>query len=89
VSRPARIDEIGGWQVAVWVMDFVREGPCRHSCASAWALPCEGSMGRQADERDREVWFVTGTPSGKDLTRAAARVVDELADETRASMRDL
>jgi hypothetical protein len=38
-----------------------------------------------ADEQDREVWFVTGTPSGKELTEAAARVVDELASEIRAA----
>jgi hypothetical protein len=42
-----------------------------------------------ADEQDREVWFVTGTPSGKELTEAAARVVDELAGEIRAAMRGL
>jgi hypothetical protein len=35
---------------------------------------------------DREVWSLTGTPSGE-LTEAAARVVDELADEIRAAMR--
>jgi hypothetical protein len=37
---------------------------------------------------DHEVWSLTGTPSGE-LTEAAARVVDELADEIRAAMRDL
>jgi hypothetical protein len=41
------------------------------------------------DEQDREVWFVTGTPSGKELTQAAARVVDQLASEIRAAMRGL
>ena len=42
-----------------------------------------------ADEQDREVWFVTGTPSGRELTEAAARVVDELANETRATINSL
>ena len=37
------------------------------------------------DEQDREVWFVTGTPSGKEPTEAA-QVVDELADEIRSAM---
>ena len=35
-------------------------------------------------EQDREIWFVTGTPSGPALTSAAAQVVDELAGRTRA-----
>jgi hypothetical protein len=35
-------------------------------------------------EEDREVWYVTGTPSGKDLVRAAAQVVDDLAGRARA-----
>jgi len=30
------------------------------------------------------VWFVTGTPSGEALVRAAATVVDGLAGRTRA-----
>ena len=34
-------------------------------------------------EHDNECWGVTGTPSGQALTRAAARVVDELADRMR------
>ena len=39
-----------------------------------------------AEEQDRETWFVTGTPSGKALTQAAAQVVDGLADRARAHM---
>lgn len=37
---------------------------------------------------DREVWSLTGTPPGE-LTEAAARVADELADEIRAAIRGL
>jgi hypothetical protein len=37
----------------------------------------------KADYLDREVWFVTGTPSGDALVRAAAEVVDDLAGQTR------
>ena len=35
-------------------------------------------------EEDREVWYVTGTPSGEALVRAAAQVVDDLAGRARA-----
>jgi hypothetical protein len=35
-------------------------------------------------EEDREVWYVTGTPSGKDLVRVAAQVADDLAGRARA-----
>ena len=83
----ARIDETGGWQVTVWVMEFVRQDPLETEIRrriGAALRAVEGVI--SADEEDREVWFVTGTPSGRDLTEAAARVVDELADEARAIM---
>ena len=35
-------------------------------------------------ERDSDSWGVTGTPSGEALTRAAAQIVDDLADRLRA-----
>jgi hypothetical protein len=37
-------------------------------------------------EHDNESWRVTGTPSGEALTRAAANVVDDLADGLRAGL---
>jgi hypothetical protein len=40
-----------------------------------------------ADEMDREVWFVTGTPSGEALVRAVAEVLDDLAEQTWAYIR--
>ena len=36
-------------------------------------------------EWDNESWRVLGTPSGEALTRAAANVVDDLADRLRTS----
>ena len=38
-------------------------------------------------EHDNESWFIEGRPSGEALTRAAANVVDELADRLRDAMR--
>jgi hypothetical protein len=38
------------------------------------------------ENQDREIWFVTGAPSGKALIQAAAQVIDDLVDEARAYM---
>lgn len=86
----ARIDEIGGWQVTVWVMEFVRRDPLEAQLRQRIGAALRAVVGVvTVDEQDREVWFVTGTPSGKDLTETAVRVVDELVSETRAFMRGL
>jgi hypothetical protein len=74
-----------GWQVSVWVLEFVRADPLgaelRQRVASALAA-VDGVT--EVAEYDRESWFVTGRPSGKALTEAAAQVADDLADRTRA-----
>jgi hypothetical protein len=83
----ARIDEIGGWQVTVSVMEFLREDPLEAELRRRIAAALRAVDGvATADEQDREIWFVTGTPSGKALTQAAAQVIDDLADEARAYM---
>jgi hypothetical protein len=38
-------------------------------------------------EEDREVWQVEGVPNGAELVRAAAAIVDSLADEIRAQVK--
>ena len=78
-----RIDFAGGWNVAV--MEFVREDPLESELRRriTAALRSVGGV-ETAGEMDREVWFVTGTPSGDALVRAAAEAVDDLADQTRA-----
>ena len=80
-----RIDFAGGWNVTVAVMEFVREDPLESELRRriADALRSVGGV-ETAEEMDREVWFVTGTPSGDALVRAAAEVVDDLAGQTRA-----
>lgn len=80
-----RIDFAGGWNVTVAVMEFVREDPLESELRRriAAALRSVGGV-ETAEEMDREVWFVTGTPSGDALVRAAAEVVDDLAGQTRA-----
>ena len=83
----ARIDDIGGWQVTVSVMEFLREDPLETEFRRrmAAALRAVGGVAT-ADEQDREIWFVTGTPSGKAPAQAAAQGIDEMADEARARM---
>lgn len=80
-----RIDFAGGWNVTVAVMEFVREDPLESELRRriTAALRSVGGV-ETAGEMDREVWFVTGTPSGDALVRAAAEAVDDLADQTRA-----
>ena len=80
-----RIDEIGGWQVTVAVMEFVRSDPLEAELRQRIVGALRGVAGvTGAEEEDREVWFVTGTPSGKALAEAVGVVVDEFADRTRA-----
>jgi hypothetical protein len=74
------VEEAGGWQVFVAAMEFVREAPLeselrRRIAAALRAVEGVGS----AEEEDREVWFVTGTPSGDALLRAAQQAVDDIA----------
>jgi hypothetical protein len=83
-----RNDPGGDWQVAVAVMEFVREEPLNGVLRRriAAALRSVGGVAT-ADEMDTEVWFVTGTPSGEALVRAVGEVLDELAEQTWAYIR--
>jgi hypothetical protein len=83
----ARIDDIGGWIVGVTVQEFFRQDSLglelrRRMAAALQAVGGVASVG----EHDNESWFVTGTPSGEALTRAAAAVLDDLADQLREGM---
>jgi hypothetical protein len=80
----------GGWQVTVWAMEFVREEPLRSRLrrrVEAALLAVDGVT--DALEQSRETWHVLGTPSGRPLTEAVARAVDDLADEIRDHYRSL
>lgn len=79
-----RVDEIGGWQVAIWAMEYVRSDPLETELRWGIVRALQAVKGvSAAEEQDREQWFVTGAPAGRDLVDAAARVVDELADQIR------
>jgi hypothetical protein len=78
----------GGWIVDVWAQEFFRQDPLgielRQRVQTA-LLAVDGVT--QVDEQDNESWDVTGTPSGEALTRAAASVVDDMADRLREGSR--
>jgi hypothetical protein len=79
-----------GWQVGVWVMEFIRADPLETELRQRMATALRGVSGvTGAEEEDRETWLVTGTPSGRALAEAAAEVVDDLADRTRACVNGL
>jgi hypothetical protein len=80
-----RSDNIGGWQVAVWVMEFVHSDPLEDELRQRITRALQSVTGvTSAAEQDNEKWFVTGTPSGKALVEAAVQVVDDLTERIRA-----
>jgi hypothetical protein len=78
----------GGWNVTVAAMEFVTEEPLEGELRRRIATTLRSVEDVQtAEEMDREVWFVTGTPSGEALVRAVAEVLDEFAEQTSAQIR--
>jgi hypothetical protein len=67
-------------------MEFVREGdPPYEELRQAIEAAIVGVPGVAHVEReDTEVWFATGSPSGRELTEAVARVLDDRAGRLRA-----
>jgi hypothetical protein len=74
----------------VLALEFVREQPLESALRAAIAMELRGVAGvTEVREEDREVYWVAGSTSGDDLTRAAARAVDSFADRLRAEFPDL
>jgi hypothetical protein len=87
-----RGEEVGDWQwqVTIWLMEYVREDPLESQLRVAIAAALRAVPGViRAEEDDREVWVIDGEPSGEDLVRAIAPVLDEYADRARAFLRTL
>ena len=75
---------MGGWQVTVAVMEFVREDPLESELRRRIAAALRSVDGVETvDEEDREVWFITGRAAGRALVQAAGEVVDDLAEQSR------
>lgn len=73
------------WNVTIGVAGFLREDPLETELRQRIGSALRGVDGvADVAEEDREVWYVTGTPSGEALVRAAAKVVDDLADRARS-----
>jgi hypothetical protein len=72
------------WSVGVAVAEFLREEPLESELRQQMVAALRAVPGVDVvAEEDRELWCVTGTPSGEALVRAAARVVDHLAPRAR------
>jgi hypothetical protein len=86
----AKITTLGGWHVSAWVMQHVRSGPLAAELEQCIPNAVAAVSGVSSiDWWNPETLFVTGAPSGKALVEAAAQVVDDLADQTRAYIRPL
>jgi hypothetical protein len=73
------------WQVTVWVAEFLRDEPLESELRDSMDEALAAVAGvTEALQEDREVWAVTGTPSGEALAQAAAGVVDGLAERAKA-----
>lgn len=78
------------WSVGVAVAEFLREDPLEAELRQQMAAALQAVDGVESVwEEDREVWGVTGVPSGEALVRAAAGVVDHLAARARAHVGNL
>jgi hypothetical protein len=78
------------WSVGVAVAEFLRADPLETDLRQRMAAALRAVEGADGVwEEDREVWGVTGTPSGEALVQAAAGVVDRLAPQARAYIESL
>jgi hypothetical protein len=84
-------EDVSGWSVAVPVMEFVRpEHAAYRELRQAIEDAIESVPGVTEVEREvNKVWWASGSPSGEDLARAVAHVLDERADRLRDHYNDL
>ena len=79
--------EFEGWCVEVSAQEFIRQDPLGTELRQRMQAALRTVQGvTEVDQHDNESWLVNGKPSGQELTRAAAEVVDQLADQLRAGM---
>ena len=69
------------WQVTIGLAEFLREEPLESEMRREMDRVLRAVSGvSNVIEGDREVWDVAGSPTGEDLVRAAAGVVDGIAE---------
>jgi hypothetical protein len=75
----------GGWSIAVAVTGLVRPHHAAYQeLRQAIEDAIEGVPGvTEVEHEVNEMWWANGSPSGQDLTRAVAHVLDEHADRLR------
>jgi hypothetical protein len=74
----------GYWQVAIFAQEYFRQDPLGLELRQRLQTALRAVPGvTDAAEQDNETWMVSGPPSGEALCRAAANVLDELADRMR------
>jgi hypothetical protein len=72
------------WQVSVGAMEFVREGSLESELRSTIDFALRLVTGvTDVVEFDREVWGVSGSPTGRELVQAVADAVDDFAERIR------
>jgi hypothetical protein len=77
----------GYWSVGVWAMEHIRDVPLEAKLRAEIIAALRGVPGvEEAEEEDREVWFVTGNPGGAALVTAVAVVIDANAAAIAAEM---
>jgi hypothetical protein len=78
-------EEIDGWQVTIWAREHFRDDPLGLELQQRLERALRAVPGvTNVANGSWETWEVNGTASGEALCRAAADVVDELADRMRA-----
>jgi hypothetical protein len=80
-----RNDEPPGWQVSFWVLEHVREERFESRLRSEIEGRLRAVAGvSEVGQDDREVYWVTGSASGEELTKAGAAAVDSLENDLRS-----
>lgn len=78
------------WQVGVSVAEFLREEPLESEMRAAVDQAIRAVAGvTEVAEEDREVWILSGDPSGEELVRSVGEAVDRLAPRARRHIEEL
>jgi hypothetical protein len=86
--RPA--NDRWSWQVFVAVAEFLRDEPLEGEMRLAVGHAIGSVAGvTEVAEEDREVWILSGDPSGEELVRSVGGAIDRLAARARDYLEQL
>jgi hypothetical protein len=84
-AQKITLGEFPYWSVRVALAEFLRDDSLEFELRKQMGAALRAVAGAEMVwEDDPQIWGVTGTVSGQALVRAAAGVVDHLADRDRA-----